>query len=63
MAHQMAMLNPHFKADVVEANEFMEFSQQYYVFGVPKTVVNNLLQFEGSVPESAFMDYIVQATS
>jgi hypothetical protein len=61
MAHRMAMVNPLLKAEVVEATEFMELAQRFYVYGVPKTVINESVQFEGSVPESTFLNKVMQA--
>ena len=61
MAHRMAMVNPLLKAEVVEATEFMELAKRFYVYGVPKTVINESVQFEGSVPESTFLNKVMQA--
>ncbi|MFN3604724.1 MAG: protein disulfide oxidoreductase [Leptonema sp. (in: bacteria)] len=51
LAHQFALLNDNIKADMVEATEFPELSNKYKVFGVPKTVINDLIFIEGAVPE------------
>ncbi len=51
----MAQLNPHITADVVEANEFPELSQQYQVMSVPKIVINDKVEFVGAQPEDRFM--------
>lgn len=55
------MLNPHIKAECIEATEFPELSQQYNVFGVPKSVINETIMFEGSVPEATFVSNLMQA--
>ncbi|MBI4498120.1 MAG: thioredoxin family protein [Chloroflexi bacterium] len=56
------LVNPaRITADVVEANEFPEYSQRYSVWAVPKTVINDRVQFEGALPEDAVMDYLKQA--
>ena len=34
------------RADMVEATEFPHLVQKYNVFGVPKTVVNDEVEFE-----------------
>ncbi len=47
----MALLNPRITADVIEANEFPELSQQYRVMAVPKVIINDRVQFEGALPE------------
>jgi protein-disulfide isomerase len=51
----MAQLNPRITADVIEANEFPELSQQFNVMGVPKTVVNGVEELVGAQPEAKLM--------
>jgi predicted DsbA family dithiol-disulfide isomerase len=41
LAHQMAMESPLVKAEMVEAMEFFDLSNQYGVSGVPHTVIND----------------------
>lgn len=60
-AHQLAMLNPHIKAECIEATEFPELSEKYDVYGVPKTVINEDFQFEGGVPEAVFVRNLMKA--
>lgn len=58
----MMMVNPsRITADVIEANEFPEYSQSYSVWAVPKTVINDRVQFEGALPEDGMLDFIKQA--
>ncbi len=58
----MMMANPaRVTADVIEANEFPEYSQRYNVYAVPKTVINDQIQFEGAIPEAAMLEYVKQA--
>ncbi len=54
LAHSLARLNPLVTADVIEANEFPTVSEVYGVSGVPKIVLNNLLQVEGMPQDDAF---------
>ena len=61
MAHQMAMEFDNVTADIVEANEFPELSQRYGVSGVPKTIINDRVEFVGAVPEPQFVAAIRQA--
>ncbi len=61
MAHLMAMENPMIRADVVEVQEFPSMAQRYRVMGVPKTVINERVQFLGSVPEDTFMGKVLEA--
>ncbi len=61
LAHQMALENKHIRADMVEASEFPHFVQKYGVRGVPRTVINETISFEGAVPESVFLDAVLKA--
>ncbi len=58
MAHQMALESEFITADMVEATEFPELANKYRVYGVPKIVVNEVVQIEGAVPESTFISKI-----
>jgi predicted DsbA family dithiol-disulfide isomerase len=57
----MAIEFGHVKADVIEANEFPQMSQYYGVSGVPKTVINDKVEFTGAVPEEHFVNAIRKA--
>jgi glutaredoxin-like protein len=62
LAHQMAIESPWVQAEMVEATEFPELSNQHNVSGVPHTVVNhgkgNLV---GAVPEANLLAEIQRA--
>ena len=60
-AHAMAIENSKINAAVVEVQEFPHLAQMYQVMGVPKTVINNTLQFLGNVPEEFFIDTVLKA--
>ena len=49
-------------ADMVEASEFPELSNRYQVYGVPKTVINELDSVDGAVPEAHFIQSLLDAT-
>jgi len=49
------------QADMVEATEFPHLVHKYNVFGVPKTVVNEVVQFEGALPEPLFLAEVMKA--
>ena len=63
LAHVMAMENTHIRADVVEVEEFPLLGQQYAITGVPRTVINNRVQFVGAVSETLFVDKVLEAAS
>lgn len=61
LAHMMAVESPVVTADVVEVIEFPHLTQRYQVRGVPKTVVNDALEFEGALPEPQFVARVLSA--
>jgi glutaredoxin-like protein len=58
MAHQMALESEFITADMIEATEFPDLANKYRVYSVPKIVVNEVVQIEGAVPESTFINKI-----
>ncbi len=36
-------------------------AQRYHIYGVPKTVINDQVEFEGAVPEQAFVQEVLSA--
>ncbi len=60
-AHQFAMENPNIISDMVEATEFPELAERYGVYAVPKVVINDLVRFEGALPEHIFALYVLKA--
>ena len=61
LAHQIAIENEHVTADVVEINEFADLAQRYVIRGVPKTVMNDAVEFIGAVPEDEFVEHLKRA--
>jgi glutaredoxin-like protein len=55
LAHKLAYESEMVKADVINAQEFPQLAQRYNVFAVPKTVVNDTIQFDGALPEERFL--------
>jgi len=51
------------RADMVEATEFPHLVHKYNVFGVPKTVVNEVVDFEGAQPEALFLAQVMKAAT
>lgn len=45
---------------MVEASEFPELSQRYSVYGVPLTVANENVRFEGGAPEPYFIPHLLK---
>ncbi len=63
LAQRMAVESPFIRATCVEATEFLDLSRKFRVTGVPKTVVNELIEILGALPEDAFVDAIVRPAS
>jgi glutaredoxin-like protein len=61
MSHKMALESDSIKADVINAQEFPQLAQKYNVFAVPKIVINETTQFEGSLPEDAFVQKVIES--
>ena len=61
MAHKLAIASAHVTADVVEVSEFPDLAQRYHIYGVPKIVINDVVEFEGASPEAQFMAEVLRA--
>lgn len=61
LAHSMAIESPFITADMIEASEFPHLVHKYNIFGVPKTVINETISFEGAVPENVFLENVLKA--
>ncbi|MEO0231838.1 MAG: thioredoxin family protein [candidate division WOR-3 bacterium] len=62
LANKVALENKNIKTNVIEVIEFPELGEKYNVFGVPKTVINENIEFEGAVPEGYFIENLEKAT-
>ena len=59
VAHQMAMINPKVRGEMVEAMEFEELSASFDVSGVPKTVINSgEAEQVGAVPAKTILSKV-----
>lgn len=57
----MAMENSLIVADVVEANELQNLSERFRVMSVPKTVINDRVEFVGAQPEQNVLEAVQRA--
>ena len=46
---------------MVEATEFPQLSNRYFVSAVPKVVINEGVDFEGALPEKSYLDKVLEA--
>ncbi len=60
LAHKLAMASDRITADMVEASEFPHLAAKYQVYGVPKTVINEVIQIEGAVPENMLVSELMK---
>jgi hypothetical protein len=63
LAHHLAAASDWIRGDCVTVNEFPEMAQRYRVMAVPKVVINETVQFEGALPETAFVDQLLRAAN
>jgi glutaredoxin-like protein len=61
IAHKFAMENDLITADVIDVNEFLQIGIKYNVMGVPKTVINEKVEFLSVVPEEVFVGHVLEA--
>lgn len=61
LAHKFAIESDRVQADVIEVSEFPHLGQKYSVMGVPKIVINERTELVGAIPETQFVDHVVQA--
>ncbi len=61
MAHRFAMENDMIAADVIDVNEFLQIGIKYNVMGVPKTVINEKVDFLSVPTEEVFAGHVMDA--
>ena len=59
----MAVASDRVRATAIDANEFPDLSRSYRVSAVPKIVINDRVEFEGALPEAAFLDAVLRAVN
>lgn len=61
LAYKFAVENDFIKADVVDVSEFPHLGLKHGVMGVPKTVINERVEFLGAVPEELLLEHVLFA--
>jgi glutaredoxin-like protein len=61
IAHALAMASDMVTADMIEAVEFPQLGNKYELFGVPKTILNETVEFEGAAPEHLVVARVLEA--
>ena len=57
----MAIATPRIHTDIVDVSEFRDLVTRYAVQGVPKTILNDRLFFEGVLPEGKVLAAVIEA--
>jgi glutaredoxin-like protein len=60
LAHKLALASDKITADMIEATEFPYLANRYQVYGVPRTVINDVVHIEGAVPETALVTELMK---
>jgi len=61
LAYQFAIANDKVTADGVEITGYPDLAQKYRVSSVPKTVINEKVEFVGAGPENMLLQHVQQA--
>ena len=61
LAYKFAVESDFVRADIIDVSEFPHVGHKYAVMGVPKTVVNEKVEFLGAVPEDVFLEHVLLA--
>jgi len=61
LAFKFAVESDMIRADVIDVGEFPHIGQKYGVIGVPKTVINERVEFLGVIPEGIFLEHVLIA--
>ena len=61
VAYAMAMESSKVVADVIEVQEYPQIAEAYRIRGVPKTVINDSVEFTGAVSEEEFLRAVLRA--
>lgn len=59
-AHRFALENDNIRSCMIDSTEFIPLSNKYRVYAVPKTIINENIQFEGSLPAEKFLTEILK---
>ncbi len=61
MAYSFAIVNDNITAEVIETQEFINLSEKYKIYSVPKTIMNDNGEVVGAVPESIFLNKAMES--
>jgi hypothetical protein len=61
LAYRFAIASDKITADGVEITGYPELAQKYRVSSVPKTIINETVEFVGAGPEGMLLQHVQQA--
>jgi len=62
-SHKFAIASERIKGYMIEALEFPQWADRYFVHAVPKIVINDVVEFEGAYPEPFFAEKVLEAAA
>ena len=62
-SHKFAIASDKIRGYMVEAMEFPQWADRYFVHAVPKIVINDVVEFEGAYPEPFFAEKVLEAAA
>lgn len=60
VAHDFSLINPKIKAEMIDSALFPALRQRYRVMGVPKTVINDRIEFTGARPSDEVLGELLK---
>ena len=63
LATSFAIANPKIVATIIEADEYQDLAQRYAVYGVPRTIINEVEAIEGAVPQDVFLESVLKVSN
>ena len=61
IAHKFTVESDLVRADVIDGGEFPQLAQKYAVYGVPKIIINEKIEFMGAFNEDLFAEHVLLA--
>ncbi|MFN3411921.1 MAG: protein disulfide oxidoreductase [Exilispira sp.] len=58
VAHRIALINPNITSDMIESSTFTPLAIKYNVSSVPKTIINDKIEFVGAQPINVLVETI-----
>ncbi len=59
IAHQFSMENSMIRSSMIDLNQFPEVTTHTPMSVLPHVVINNVISFEGPLPENEFLEYVL----